>query len=80
MILIDDRTFALVLAVLATSTLVVLAAGLFKFDVHPGFWAVPGGIITLITVLSNRRNGKAEDSEQRDAELARDVLKDYLNR
>ena len=71
----DDRTFWLVAAVLGASTLIVLAAGIGHFDVPAGFWAIPGGIVTLITVVSARNgNGKAEpppvdDSTLSDAEF-----------
>ena len=71
----DDRTFWLVAAVLGASTLIVLAAGVGHFDVPAGFWAIPGGIVTLITVVSARNgNGKTkppptDDSTLTDAEF-----------
>jgi len=75
---VDDRTFALVLAVLASSMVVIIVAGVAKFDVSPGFWAIPGGVITLLTV---RAAGKGNGNGREDPTVveARRKLKEFLD-
>lgn len=56
----DDRTYWLIVAILGASVVIVLSAGIGHFDVPGGFWAIPGSIVTLITVITARTNGNGK--------------------
>lgn len=64
----DDRTFWLVVGVLGSTVFVVILAGIAHFDVPVGFWAIPGGVVTLLTVMASRgvgRNGNGRNGNGR---------------
>lgn len=60
----DPKLYALVVGIVATSSLITLTAGVVGFSVPPGFWVVLGGVVTLITTVvagTNRRNNRDDD-------------------
>lgn len=53
----DDRVYYLLIVIIASTVAVTVMAGVLRFDIPAGFWAIPSGALTLLVSITVKRNG-----------------------